>query len=179
MEHLALDGRCFEDGSLGGVELVEASREQRLDRRRRRDPLVARLLQHRRQLLDEQRVAVGGRDDALRHRGVRRPIPEPGRDHLFCFLRGERLEAHETAPARPPVEQLRPRHADEQDRRAGRHERDMLDQVEQCFLGPLDVVEDEHERPLTSGRLDELAERPRELVGRRGTVVVEQRAQRR
>ena len=106
-------------------------------------------------------------------------IAEPGRDQLLCLLRGERLEAHEAAPARPPVEQLRPGHADEQDRRAGRDERDMLDQVEQCLLGPLDVVEDEHERPLARGRLDELAERPRELVGRGGAVVVEQRAQRR
>ena len=66
----------------------------------------------------------------------------------------------------PPVEQLGAGHADEQDRRARRDEGDVLDQVEQRLLGPLDVVEDEHERLLARDRLDELAERPGELVGR-------------
>ena len=80
------------------------------------------------------------------------------------------------APAWTAVVQLGAGHAEEEDRRAGRDERDVLDQVEQRLLGPVDVVEDEHQRLLARDRLDELAERPGQLVGRGRAGAPEQRA---
>ena len=61
--------------------------------------------------------------------------------------------------------------------RAAREQRDVLDQVEEGLLGPLDVVEDADEGRLL---LEQLAERPRDLVGRRWPLrLTEQRAKRR
>ncbi len=55
----------------------------------------------------------------------------------------------------------------------------MLDQVEEHLLAPLDVVEDDHERPFRSGVLQRLAERPRDLFGGcRRLPLAEQRADR-
>ena len=41
----------------------------------------------------------------------------------------------------------------------------MLDQVEEDLLAPLDVVEDDHERPFRRGVLERLPEGPRDLLG--------------
>jgi hypothetical protein len=55
----------------------------------------------------------------------------------------------------------------------------MLHEVEEDGLSPVDVVKDDHERPLGSPRLEELAECPRDLLGRAsGRVLAEDRAQR-
>jgi hypothetical protein len=51
----------------------------------------------------------------------------------------------------------------------------VLDQVEERLLSPLNVVEDDDER---SGRLDQLAERPRDLFTGRQNVLAEKRADR-
>ena len=51
------------------------------------------------------------------------------------------------APCRPVVEQLRPRQAEQQDRRVAGPVRDVLDQVEERRLGPVDVVEHDDQRP--------------------------------
>ena len=59
MEDAALDRAALEHAALGGVELVEARGQQRLDRRRHGHVAVARLLDERDHLLDEQRVALG------------------------------------------------------------------------------------------------------------------------
>ena len=56
----------------------------------------------------------------------------------------------------------------------------MLDQVEEHLLAPLDVVEDDHQRPFRRGVLQGLAERPRDLLRRcRRLRLAEQRADRR
>ena len=87
--------------------------------------------------------------------------------------RRERLEQHgrrvqlAAAPAGPPVEQLRPRHAEQQDRRIAAQVGDVLDQIEERLLAPVDVVEHDDERPSHSDRLEQLAERPGDLLDRR------------
>ena len=59
-----------------------------------------------------------------------------------------------TSSAAPPPQagrssqQLRPREAEEQDRRVARPVGEVLEQVEERRLGPVDVVDDERERPL-------------------------------
>jgi hypothetical protein len=55
----------------------------------------------------------------------------------------------------------------------------VLDQVCERLLAPLDVVEDDDQRPLCRGLLDGFAERPGQLLcGRRGLLLPEQRADR-
>ena len=56
----------------------------------------------------------------------------------------------------------------------------MLDQVEERLLAPLDVVEDDHERPLRRSLLQRLAEGPGDLLRRcRRLRLAQQRADRR
>ncbi len=64
MEDLALDRTPLEDAAFGGLELIEARREQRLQRGRN-DHLAVRLAGHRQHLLDEERVAARGASDLL------------------------------------------------------------------------------------------------------------------
>ena len=88
-------------------------------------------------------------------------------------LRGiERLEENRrrvplpSAPVRATLEQLGPRHAEEQDRRVAAQVGDVLHQVEEPLLAPVQVVEHADERPLSRDLLEQLAERPGDLVGR-------------
>src|SRR5204863_1037653 len=125
--------------------------------------------------LHERRVAAGGTDE---------PGPEhwPERlgDQRLDRVLAERLEPQRDRPARPLVEKLQARHADQQQRDTGGEERDVLDEVEERLLAPLDVVEDDDEQPLRRRLLEGLAEGPRELVGR-GRIgrLAEERADRR
>ena len=103
--------------------------------------------QHREHLLDEERVAVGG--SAIRAAASSSSLARDRLvDQLVRLLVGERLEQHgrrvelAAAPGRPAVEQLGPGHAEEQDRRVAREVGDVLDQVEERRLAPVDVVED-------------------------------------
>ena len=90
---------------------------------------------------------------------------------------GERLQPQRPRPAGAPFDQLRPGHAQEQERRAGREQRRRLDQVEERLVAPLDVVEDHDQRRLL---LEQLAERPGDLVPARPDVrLAQQRADRR
>ena len=153
------------------VELVEARGEQRLDRRRDRDFAIAALGCHRDHLLDEQRVAAGRLEDPAR--GAPRSTPSGERvDELGRLVRRERLEQRgggvqlAAAPRRPHVEQVGARHAEEQDRRVAAQVGDVLDQVEEGRLAPVQVVEDDHDRPLGGPRLEQLAEGPGDLLRR-------------
>ncbi len=166
VEHLAFDRAALEHGPLRRVELVEARREQRLERRRHLDLAVAGRLHHRRHLLDEERVAAGGAQDPLAH--VRAELlPADPRLHQRLRLVGGRAAAAggrrpsrcagRAAPAAPC------RAAGSERPSTGTH---VLEQIEEDVLAPLDVVEDGDERPLGRDRLEQLAERPRDLVRR-------------
>ncbi len=171
VEDLALDRAALEHPPLGRVELVEAGREQRLQRRRHLD-LVSRLTGHRQHLADEQRVAAGRRGDP-RAQLLRHSRP----DQACRVLVAERLEPHRHRPRGAAVEQLRAGHAEQQDRGAAREQRDVLDQVEERLLAPLDVVEHDDERRLL---LEQLPERPGDLLRRRPRLrLPQQRADRR
>ena len=98
-------------------------------------------------------------------------------DQRVCVLRGERLEAQRPRPAGTPLHQLRPSHAQEQERRARREQRRRLDQIEERLVAPLDVVEDDDQRRLL---LEQLPERPGDLVPARPDLrLAQQRANRR
>ena len=171
-----------EDAPLAGVELVEPGREQRLDRRRHRD-VAAVLGPHRHHLLDEEWVAAGRFEDPLAELAGNRVGERL--DQLIRLLGRQRLEQdvgrvqHAAAPRRPGVEQLRPRHAEEQDRRVAAEVGDVLDQVQEGRLAPMHVLEDDDDRPLSRARLQQLAEGPGDLLGRAGRgLVAENRGER-
>jgi hypothetical protein len=65
VEHAAFYGAALEHAPLWSVELIETSREQRLDRGRNGHVAPSRLADHRDHLLDEQRIALDGLADAF------------------------------------------------------------------------------------------------------------------
>ena len=70
------------------------------------------------------------------------------------------------------IEELRTSHAEKQDRSTSREIRDVLDELEEDRLAPLDVVEEADDRLHNGIRLEQLAKRPGDLIrgGRRADV---------
>ena len=98
-------------------------------------------------------------------------VEQPLRVRLAERLEQERARVGETAtPAGPLVEQLRTRQADDEHRHATRRPHDVLDEVEERRLRPVDVVQDEHERARAGEPLENRA-RALEQLGRRGRPV--------
>ena len=161
-------------GALGhrplvGGQPVQAGRQQGRDRRRHGDRLEiprgrpAAVARHQRavvdqgaeELLDVQGVALGRFRDPGPHRGRERAAGHERVDQLQRRPLGQRLEQDRrgvelaAAPGRAVVEELGTRRADEQDRRVAGEVGDRLEQVEQGRLGPVDVVDEDDERPLS------------------------------
>ena len=150
------------------TQTINARREERLDRRGDRDrcevglgdpviidvPQKPRVDHHRERLFHEQGIALG------RLRDPRLPVLLRGldahevRDELTGLLLGERLEVDggdvelATRPGAPLVQQLRTGQTDEQDRRFARPVGDMLDEIQERGLGPVDVLEHKEQRAL-------------------------------
>src|SRR5207247_10333120 len=91
----------------------------------------------------------------------------------YALVLRERLEQDRarvelaSGPAGPLVEQLGPRKAEQEHRRVAAQVDDVLDQVEQRRLGPVDVLEDGDERALPGERLEQAPHSPRGLRGAR------------
>ena len=164
VEHAALDRHAREQRPLLLGQPVEARAEQRLDRGRHR------------QLPRTRRASSRALAAAGRRRSASRAAPRRTADCPRCAARCARRRPASSAPARgsprarrlssglsgssrievafslpPPqpariVEQLGPRHAEQDDRRVAREVRHVLDQVEEGRLRPLEVVEHDHER---------------------------------
>ncbi len=174
VEDLALDRAALEDASLGRVELVEPGGEQGVQRWRH-DDVALGLVGHRDHLLDEERVAARGARDSL-------PQVVGGvlGDEPVDVVVGQGLEPERHRPGGPLLGERGPCHAEQQDRRARGEQRDVLDQVVEGLLAPLDVVEHDHQRPLRGGLFKRLPERPGDLLRRRRRIALaEQRADRR
>ena len=69
-----------------------------------------------------------------------------------------------SAPPRPPLEQLRTRSPDDEQRRVVHPVDEVVDEVEQVVVGPVQVLEDEHEGPALGERLEEAAPGRERLV---------------
>ena len=106
--------------------------------------------EHPDELLGEERVAIGEADDALAQRG-RQAAGEQAIDQRRVSSALERLEddrrrvGDAAAPRRAPVEELVAREAEDGDR-ALAPAREVLDEVEQALVGPMDVLQDEDQR---------------------------------
>ena len=154
VEDAPLDRAALEHVALGRIELVEPRGQQRLDRRRHGDGAVGRVAHERDHLLDEERVPFRRVEDPRAQRLIGRRAVEQARDERVGVAGRERLEQHRrgvqlaAAPVRPPVEQLRPRHAEQEDRRVAAEVGDVIDEIEERLLAPVDVVQHDDERPL-------------------------------
>ena len=163
--------------SARAVELVEASRQQRLDRRRNADLAVARLLHAARPSPRRKRVALGGRR-WIRSRSALVQLREARRSAAAVSAASSGSSSTRRRvrpcrrPSRPPVEQLRPRHAEH--RIGASRERSAT-----CSTRSRNVSSPQwrSSNTQTSGcsardRLEQLAERPGDLLarGRRASV---------
>ena len=110
-----------------------------------------------------RRADVGVEGDAV-EQVVEELVDVPLRQRLEQDRGGVRLAA---APHRPCVEQLRARDAEQEDRPVARPVRHVLDDVEERLLRPLEIVEDDDERLLRGGALQQAAERELRLGRRR------------
>ena len=86
MEDLALDRASLQHDPLLGLELVESSREQRLDRRRDDDIRIGGRAEHRDHLLDKQWVSAGGVEDSTAKVLVDLLAAEPLLDQQLALL---------------------------------------------------------------------------------------------
>jgi hypothetical protein len=165
LEDLARDRGQFDHRTLFGGETVEASGEKGLDRRGH-PQLAAVLCREGDHLLDEERVALGDLDDPVALAfGQLRLSEKVGDQHLRRALRERFQHQHHRArlgrgPRRPLLQKLRTSEADEEHRRVARPLREILDQVEKARLGPVDILEDEHEGALPREGLEEPPDRP-------------------
>ena len=171
MEQPAFDRGALEDRALGGLEAVDAGREERGDRRG--DCLhtgVGIVRQHREQLLHEQRIALGRSEHPFAQLRRQIVLAEQFVDEGLRRCVVERLERHQGrvrlgGPRRSRLEQVGPCQADDQDRGGARSADDVLEEVEHRRLGPVNVVDDEDERPGRGDRLEEASEGPGRLFG--------------
>jgi hypothetical protein len=178
------DGGRLDDGALLRPQEIQTGREKRLDRRRHRDlldtsrrhpppvllPEDAFVDHHREHLLDEERVPLGGLDDAGSGAGVQLRRPEEVLRHPRGVARRERLERQgggsvQLLPGGSDVEELVAGEADEQDGPLRRPEH-VLDEVEQGGFRPVDVLEDDDEGSGGRHGLEQLADAPESLLDR-------------
>ncbi len=125
--------------------------------------LVGRALfeEQLRELFCVERVAPSPlEEDLLRVRIEDGPVEEAC-DEPRRLLVGERGYGERrrvelpAAPAGSALEQLGARRRDDEQRHIGHPIDELVDEVEQAFIGPVEILEDEHERPPFGHRLEE------------------------
>ena len=123
--------------------------------------------QHAQHLLEEERVAAGCAADGFGSLLIERAgeILE----QLGCVfgLQGRQLDRRHSRPRRPDLGEVAAGKAADEDRRVARPAGEVLDQVEERGLRPLDVVQHEQHRPLAGERLEQPPESPVDLVAAR------------
>ena len=168
-EHPADDGRFLEQLLLLGRQRVEAGGDDPLDRLGK-DDFVRPRLEHARELLRVERIAARVREQPRLKVGVDRRPPEQRVQECRRLLLGERRQQDRrrvdlaAAPVGATRQQLGPGGAEDQQRHAARPVDEVVDEVEQRVVGPVQVLEDEDERALVGDRLEEAA------PGREGLV---------
>ena len=182
-EHIAGDCRRLDHGALLAGERVEAGREQRLDRRR--DSEVAEPVrgapvfvfqdqkpvvdQHREELLDEERVSLGRFDDVGPDAFVEIGASDQILDHLLALLGRQRLEqdvggVRPFRPRRPLLQQRWSCIAQDHDRRSLECVRQVLDEIQERVLGPVQILERHDERTIHGQERQQLPHTPEQLL---------------
>ena len=153
-ELAAGDRRPLNDGALVRLQPIETCSEKGAYGRRHRK-LVTGLDEHRRQLFHEERITARH----LRDPSGTPAASDPSRQLLRIGL-PERLEQDRRCPRRPFFEELGTREAEKHDW-TGCSVAKVFEQVEQRRLGPVDVLDDEYERPLAGNCLKQPSQRPK------------------
>ena len=144
MKGLPFDRARLDDPALGRAERVQAGRQQRVQSRRER-PVLGALAHVGRELLEEERIAARPRHHlAQRRLGQRQPGAEQAAARRV--VQRSRAQDRPPPPRRPRGEQLGAPDAQQQDRRRQRAVRELVDEVEQRRLGPVGVLEGQHQR---------------------------------
>jgi hypothetical protein len=168
VEEPSLDRAALRCRTLSLSKAVDARGEQGLEGRGDLDLLTALGL-HRRELLDEERVALSGLDDALSR--LDREIDELCHERLAVAL-GQGLERNEgrirlrCGPDWSHLEEVWSRRAEHEHRDVLRERCDVLDEIEERRLCPVNVVEDDDERRRPCQLLEQPADTPCDLLGR-------------
>ena len=188
LEHAADDRRPFGELALDTRQAIEPRGEQRRDRRRdmdraevaRRSPAVAGpdelaiLHEHRDDVLDEQRIAFGDRLDPGQQRLVHL-APEQGAGQGPRVLDAETLQQDRlrielaTAPGRADIQEVRAGDGDDQDRLATAPVDQVLDEIEERRLGPVEIVEQHDHGLARRDGLEEATHSPEHVLARRVT----------
>ena len=165
-ELVPADGGVAEHGPLGRVERVEASGEERMDRRRQ-GVVSGPLVRVRGELLQEQRVAGGRLGDAAERVRVARPRDD-GLEDAPAFGGREGAQVEDMVappdPGRTGVPKLGPGQADEHPSALAGQPGDRLHELQQPGPGPLRVVEHDHDGELAGEGAEQPAQRPRRLL---------------
>ena len=154
-ERLADHRRIEQDRALLGGKDVDA-RGDRLAHRARELRDAVRSLGHRcRQLLDEQRVPLCHLDQLADGRVGR--VAERRRGVLSGqrLQRDRRMREQAGAPGRPCVEELGACEREERDGHVTHMGREVLHELELARVGPVDVLEHEHGRPIRREPFDQ------------------------
>ena len=131
------------------------------------------LTHHREHLLDVERIPGRRRGDAPTQLSVERRVRDEPVDERLTLLRAKWLEEKRrrvelaSAPTRPRVEQLRPRDAEQEDACVPREIRDVLHEVDEDRLGPLEIVDHDDLGAFSRACLEEPPERELRLRRRR------------
>ncbi len=160
-EDLAEDGGCLQQALLVRRQPVEACGDDPLNCLRQRQILRRSALDvQARELLRVQRISTGALEQRrLRVRGQENLLEDVRKD-LRGFVVRERRQRDRArvqlaaAPAGTPIEQLRARGAEHEQGDSGRPLDELVDEVEQAVVGPVQILEDEHERMLLGEALE-------------------------
>ena len=176
MEHLALDSRGLQYRPLVVIELVEARDEQRAGSSEEAPSARARLLQ-RDELLGEERVASCGLDDACRHIRIGRTEPRLDQTPEMSSVASG---SSRMTPRQPPRRSRSSGRAMQRSRIGAPDETTATCSMRSSSTSSAHWMSSNTSRSGRSAgdRLDELAECPRQLLGRRRALACEQGEQR-
>ena len=165
-EHLAVNGCVLEQRFLVRGERVEARRDDSLHGLGERQPLrFTPLGQHADVLLRVERVALRTREELrlrsrVEHGLVEERRHEPGGVGVRERRERDRVRVElAAAPARTPLEQLRTGGAQDEQRHAARPVDEVVDEIEQALVRPVQILEHEHGRLRVGEGLEQLTPR--------------------
>ncbi len=123
--------------------------------------------QHPQHLLDIQRIALGRVDDGAPYVIGKIRLPQQVLEEALALIRAERLEREDGSlppPVGTDIAKLGARRAQEHEGAAPTELRHVLDQVQECGLCPVDVLEDGHHGLLGSQAFEEPPDGPEGLL---------------
>ena len=161
-EDLSDDCRVPQELLLREGQPVETRRDDALERFRQGQRLRRPLLEEElRELLGVEGITAGSLEQRCCDSAASTGVPSSPARRIDVSSSDKRSERERrrvqlaAAPARSPLEELRPGRRDDEERHVGHPVDELVDEVEQALVGPVEVLDDEDERPLVRHRLEE------------------------